>query len=279
MQPTFRQDPNGTPILDLRAAAERRQVELPDLPELSEAARGIAVRTWRARMVNEHISAQVWGALVGQAMRAALPAEVLAGFAEAASDELRHAEICAAVVSALGGVPVARLPQLQDVPAHDDVGPLEAALRNVISVGCMSETIAVSIIRAEQAELEGTSLGAVLSDILADEVSHARLGWKVLGACAPLLDDASRDRLSRYLVDALAHQVVHEVPKLPVLGALPAHAAAAGVCDGGFARQVFFETVETVIVPGLEQAGLDARGAWVHARARTAPLLSAAPQA
>lgn len=275
MRDTFRQDPTGKPVLDLRQAAAARAVELPDLPPLAEDVRLLALRTWRGRMVNEHISAQVWGALVGQLMRAALPPEVLAQVAEAVSDELRHAELCAAVVRALGGTAIAHLPQLERVPDHSDVGPLEAALRNVISVGCMSETIAVSVIRAEQAELEGTALGDVLASILADEVAHARLGWKVLGLCAPALDAPARERLSAYLIEAFAHQVQHEVPKLPVLGELDPAAAKAGVCDGGFARHVFLDTMDDVIVPGLEKAGLSAREAWATAQARTQHVWSA----
>ncbi len=275
MRTTFRQDSTGSAVLDLRRAAAHRKLELPDLPALSEEARAMAIRTWRGRMVNEHISAQVWGALVGQLMRAAIPPELLADVASAVSDELRHAELCAAVVECLGGVAVARLPELEAVADHRDVGALEGALRNVISVGCMSETVAVSVIRAEQAELDGSALGEVLSSILADEVSHARLGWKILGICAPVLDNSARERLSAYLVDALAHQVQHEVPKLPVLGAVDPEAAAAGVCDGGFARQVFVDTIEQVIVPGLENAGLAARTAWTLAQARTASVWSA----
>ena len=275
MRQTFHQDPEGGAVLDLRHAAKRRAVSLSDLPELSPEARQMAIRTWRGRMVNEHVSAQVWSALVGQLLRAAIPPGLLAGVAEAVSDELRHAELCAAVVEALGGTAVARLPPIEDVPAHAEVGPLEGALRNVISVGCMSETVAVSVIRTEQAELEGTALGDVLSSILADEVAHARLGWKLLGICAPLLDADARSRLSAYLVDALAHQVEHEVPMLPVLGKIDPSAVSAGVCDGGFARSVFIDTIEQIIVPGLERAGLSASEAWVEARARTANLLVA----
>ncbi|HCH61251.1 MAG: hypothetical protein CL927_12455 [Deltaproteobacteria bacterium] len=275
MRKNFHQDHDGGAVLDLRCAAARRAIHLPDLPELSPEARQMAIRTWRGRMINEHISAQVWSALVGQLLRAAIPPELLAGVAEAVSDELRHAELCAAVVEALGGTAVARLPPIEDVPDHSDVGALEGVLRNVISVGCMSETVAVAVIRTEQAELDGTALGEVLSSILADEVSHARLGWKLLGACAPLLDAGTKQRLSAYLVDALAHQIEHEVPMLPILGAVDPNAAAAGVCDGGFARSVFLDTIEQVIVPGLERAGLSASEAWARAQARTASLLVA----
>ncbi len=275
MHQTFAYDRDGRAMLDLRDAAARHDIQLPDLPDLSDEARAIAVRTWRGRMVNEHLSAQVWGSLVGQAMRATLPADVLSGIVSAAADELRHAELCASVVRALGGVPVAPLPPIERVPEHADVGPLEAVLRNLLSVGCMSETVAVSVIRAEHAELEGSALGDVLAGILADEVQHARLGWRVLGQCAPRLSDEAKQRLSAYLVDALSHQVAYEVPRLPVLGAVDPAAARAGVCDGGDARRIFVDTIEQVIVPGLERAGLSADHAWKQARVASAHYFSA----
>ena len=267
MRSTFREDHQGRPVLDMRSAAARRAVTLDDLPTLTERDRAMAIRTWRKRMVNEHISAQVWSALLSQGMRAALPAKVLTGIADAASDELRHGEQCAAVLVALGGKPIAHLPPIETVPSHDDVAPLEAFLRNLISVGCMSETVAVSVIRAEQAELDDSKLGRILSTILADEIQHARLGWEVLGMVTPLLRADARARLEDYLVDAFAHQVAHELAHLPLLNGATAEAARAGVCDGGFARTVFFDTITDIIVPGLEQAGLDASTAWAKAQA------------
>ncbi len=90
----------------------------------------------------------------------------------------------------------------------------------------------------------------------------------------PRLDAAGRARLAAYLVDAFAHQVRYEVPKLPVVLGRRDEIAQAGVCDGAFARSIFVDTIETVIVPGLEAAGLSARAAWSRARAETAHLLS-----
>ncbi len=279
MEPCFNHDANGRPLLDLRRAAVARRPDLGALPPLTEAERQVAIRTWRGRMVNEHLSAQVWASLVPQLMRAAVPPELLVSLPAAAADELRHAEQCAGVVLALGGDAIAPLPEIAPLPDHADVGPLEAALRNVISVGCMSETIAVSIIRAEQAELEGGPLGEVLGAILADEVKHARFGWTTLGLLAPRLDRPSsrgaRDRLSAYLVDAFVHQVTYEVPKLPVVAGRRAALTEAGVCDGGFARELFVDTIETIIVPGLERAGLAAAEAWKRARAETAAVFTA----
>jgi hypothetical protein len=126
-------------------------------------------------------------------MQSAVDADLLAQLPAMIADELRHAEQCAGVVVALGHAPIALLPPITPLPVHADVGPLEGALRNVLSVCCMSETVAVSVIRAEHAELEGTALGGVLGLILADEIQHARFGWGMLGRLAPRLDDCARE--------------------------------------------------------------------------------------
>jgi len=265
MNAHFAQTPDERPILDLRREAKQHLPDLDGLPELTDEERALAARTWRGRMVNEHLSAQVFAGLVPQAMRASLPPGLQAELPKAIADEYRHAEQCAAVVMALGHEPVALLPPVHPLPEHDDVGPLEGFLRNCISVGCMSETIAVSVIRAEQAELDGGPLGQLLGSILADEVQHARFGWSVLGLMAPRLDDGARSRLSDYLVDAFVHQMEYEIPKLPVNLGLRSEVAEAGVCDGSAARALFFETMEQIIVPKLEEAGLEARRAWEQA--------------
>jgi hypothetical protein len=271
----FNHDEHGVATLDLRTEAAARRPDLAGLPPLDAAERQTAIRTWRGRMVNEHVSAQVWASLVPQLMRAAVPPALLAQVPDAIAEELRHAELCAGVVAALGGTAVAPLPPIEAVPDHADAPPLEAALRNVVSVGCMSETIAVAVIRAEHAELDDGPLGGVLAGILADEVSHARFGWSLLRLLGPRLDPAGRARLSEYLVDAFAHQVRYEVPKLPVVLGRRPEIAQAGVCDGTFARAIFVDTIETVIVPGLEAAGFHARHAWSRARAETATILNA----
>ena len=227
----------------------------------------MAVRTWRGRMVNEHVSARVFAGLVPQMMKAGVSPSLQAQLPEYIADEYRHAEQCAGVVLALGGDPVAELPELPDMPDHDDVGPLEAVLRNVISICCLSETVAVSIIRAEHVELEGSKLGEVLGTILADEVQHARFGWQLVGDLLPRLDDSARARLTKYLEVALVHQIAYEIPKLPFNPGLRREVAAAGVCDGADAQDLFYDTISEVVVPTLQALGLDAEGAWARARA------------
>lgn len=265
-----------TAVLDLRGAARRVGLALePDaLVGLDEAGRQIAVATWRGRMVNEYVSARVFTALADQLERADLGGARAEAVRAMADEERRHGELCAAAVEALGGEAVVEHGALPPVPRHDEVAPLEGLLRNVISVSCLSETVAVALIDAERRTAGPPALGRLLAGILADEVGHARFGWRLLGELAPGLDAGLRGRLGDYLVVAFAGLVDYELSNLPARPAPSAAAEALGVCDGVGARALFLATVEEVIVPGLEAHGLAAGAAW-----RAAQVIGAAASA
>jgi hypothetical protein len=244
-------------VLDLRDEARRAAPPLPWLPHLADAARA----TWLGRMVNEHASAAVFEALAGQLADARLDVDSVRACAGFADEERRHGVLCGAVVEALGGEARAVLPARPAFPEHAEVVPLERALRNVLSVSCLSETVAVALIGAERADMPEGPLRALLSGIWADEIGHARFGWALAGAHVPSLDTAARARLGDYLAVAFAHLVDHELSHLPEAAALPG-GEALGLCSGSDARALFFETVRDVIVPGLGALGLDAARAW-----------------
>ncbi len=253
--------------LDLRPQAAAVGLELPPEYALTEADRSAAIGTWRGRMVNEHISARVFAGLLPQMMAAEIDPSAQAEVAAMIAEELRHAVQCAAVVHALGGEAVAELPPLPPVPDHPEVSPFEAVLRNVLSIACLSETIAVSLIGKERLEVGPPAFERLLGQILADEVGHARFGWRLLDAVAPRLDDALRLRLGDYLITAFVHLRDHELAHLPEHAAPSRLAESLGVCDGADARRLFFDTVGKVIVPGLERRGLHGAAAWQAAQA------------
>ena len=246
------------PTLDLRAEARRHMPKVADLPELRESAIG----TWRGRMINEHSSARVFEGLAEQFAAAGVHELVdeVRGFA---SEERRHGVLCGAVVEALGGEALAEIPEGAPYPAHDDAQtPLEAALRNMLSICCLSETVAVSLIGAERIEMPEGELRELLTRIYADEVGHSRFGWRTLERLAPSLDAATKARLGEYLEAAFDHLVEHELEHLPVASVPPPAGVVYGLCSGKDARQLFFDTVEQVIVPGLELHGIPAKDAW-----------------
>ena len=251
------------PSLDLRDAARALSPAVPDVPHLRDAAIG----TWRGRMINEYTSSRVFEALARQLAAAGLDDVVdeVKGFAD---EERRHGVLCGSVVEALGGEAYAEIPEPEEVPAHEDAAtPLEAALRNMLSICCLSETVAVSLIGAERIEMPAGELRDLLTKIYADEVGHSRFGWRTLARLAPTLDDATKERLGAYLEVAFDHLVEHELAHLPIASQPPAEGVVYGLCSGSDARSLFFATVEQVIVPGLEAHGLPARRAWARAQA------------
>lgn len=245
-------------LLDLRAQARAERPLLPPLESLYADVR----TTWLARMVNEHASASVFERLAEQVRTAGL-GEALALECEGfAAEERRHGVLCGAVVEAAAGEAVAPAAVLADFPMHEDVSPLEALLRNLISVCCLSETAAVALIGAERLRMPDGPLRALLEEIYADEVGHARFGWRLLAKLAPELDEPMRERLSAYLAIAFAHFEAHELAHLPSTYTPPKEGDALGLCSGNDARALLYQTIEQVMIPGLAQLGLDAARAF-----------------
>jgi hypothetical protein len=246
--------------LDLRlpARALMPRVAMDDLIHL----RAAAIATWRGRMINEHGSARVFEGLARQ-FEAAGVHDVVPEVRGFANEERRHGILCGAVVEALGGEAIAEIDAGDEYPEHEDAAsPLEAALRNMLSICCLSETVAVSLIGAERIEMPDGELRDLLTRIYADEVGHSRFGWHTLARLAPSLDAGTKDRLGDWLEIAFEHLVAHELAHLPESSQPPPEGARLGLCSGTDARQLFFDTITRVIVPGLEAHGLLASRAW-----------------
>jgi hypothetical protein len=238
-------------IVDLRQAAQRAAPRVDALgdPGLLRVA---AVATWAGRMRNEYGSSRVFEALAKQAGRAGFAgaAEECVRFAE---EERTHGVLCGAVVEALGGVAVMDLEDAPPLPEHEDATPRVAVLRNAVSVGCMSETVAVALVGAERAEMPEGELRDLLTRIWSDEIGHARFGWRMLAELAPTLSVEERAQLARYVPVALAHLDRHELAHLPERHAPPG-GSAWGLCSGIAARALYRATVAEVIVPRLDAA-------------------------
>jgi hypothetical protein len=142
-------------------------------------------------------------------------------------------------------------------PEHPDAtSPLEALLRNVMSVSCLSETVAVALIGAELDEMPPGPLAELLRAIWSDEVGHSRAGWRFVHIHAPTLDAAGRASLGRYLRQALADLLEHEHAHLPLAAQPPPGGERYGLCSGASARELLKRVVSDVIVPQLAQAGI-----------------------
>jgi hypothetical protein len=249
--------------LDLREPARARMPSIAAPGELTSAV----IATWRGRMINEHGSSHVFEALAAQLDAIGLPDDA-AQCRTFAAEEREHGALCGAVVEAAGGEAAAFVDPPRAVPRHADTTPRAAIARNILSICCMSETVAVALIGAERLEMPEGSLRELLSRIWADEVGHARFGWRWIARTWGELTDDERDAVARYLPIAFAHLEAHELAHIP-LREWPDEGVAYGLCGGADARTLFYETVEDVIIPQLAAHGLPAERAW-HDRPREA---------
>lgn len=239
-------------IVDLRQEARASAPHASDPGLLKDAA----IETWRTRMMNEYGSSRVFEALSAQMKRAGFAPKDVAECAKFADEERRHGVLCGAVVESLGGLAVFEMDDdCPPLPKHEDTTPLVAVLRNAMSVGCMSETVAVSLIGAERLEMPEGEIRALLTLIWADEIGHARFGWHLLAKKLRELSPREHDDLARYVPVALAHLDKHELAHLPDCEA-PRGGEQWGLCSGRSARRLYRATVDQIIVPRLRSMGL-----------------------
>lgn len=253
--------PNGK--LDLRNEAQKHLPSI-SLNEKLYPLREMAIQTWKGRMVNEHGSAEVFEGLYQQCLAFGLKEADLLRLKSFAAEERKHGILCGAVVEALGGEAIAISLKQPNYPIHNDVAILESILRNLLSISCLSETVAVSLIAAEREEIPEGSLKELLTEIWADECGHANFGWRLLKDLLPKGDRELPNRLAQYLRHAFGHLEVHELAHLPLEANPPPEGAALGLCSGRAARALFYATVEGIIIPSLESHGIPAKWAWEH---------------
>ncbi len=226
----------------------------------------VARQIWLERMRREHNSAAVFSALLPQLMAAEASIDVKAAALKMAIEELRHARLAGGVVELLGGE--AALEADLETPAmalHEKCTPLERALRNVIFVGCINETIGVAMLTEERELVDEPAIEAVLTLLIADEVGHSRLGWLYLAEVWPRLDDEARARTSAYLPYAfgyLEQELMKPMARLRFSDAARDELSALGISSPRDMRELFYQVIETAVLPPLDACGLAASEGW-----------------
>jgi hypothetical protein len=159
------------PVPDLSGLA----AQVP--PALLEQARA----TWRQRASSEFRSIQIMTRFLTEVVGAGDPLDVYSAVTELVEDEIRHAELCAAICTGLG-VP-ALLPEpvaLVDQPRFLEAPMPERALATAITMLGINETISVGYIADLAARCRHPRIKQVLDATIDDEAEHQELGWSYI---------------------------------------------------------------------------------------------------
>ena len=251
------------------AAFERERYPL----ELRRAAAVQWAGRARAEYGSVHQFSQVTHALA--CGRVALP--LLGGLSRLITDEVRHAEICAAM--ALACDPEAsehtrRFPPPRTAwprpPQGDEREPLLAWAAGAILIACcLGETLSRPMLEAIALQATDPLAEGVARQILRDEHLHATFGWEALEALLPELGASSREQLQEQLTRALGafeRTTACGIPVEDLVGREVAVGAGEepnlGTLSDEHYAAIFFATIEQEILPRFAELGFDARAAW-----------------
>lgn len=185
----------------------------------------------------------------------------------AVRDEVRHAEISAALAARYRGEDHIRWPAPAKtlIPAFAPAtGAFRSTLR-VIAQCCINETLACAVLEACVAQGKSPLVRAAQQSILSDEIDHARAGWAHLSS--PFVSADDKRALAAWLRRLLAGKLdalLDEAAPLPG-EAFPDH--------GMLSREVFMKIIHSalgdVVFPGFDAAGIDTTDARAWAAEKT----------
>jgi hypothetical protein len=223
----------------------------------------LAVDSYTKLAIGEYGAVQLYAQLTSAMTLAGLPMDLITASAAICTDEARHADYALQMIRALTG---------EDVPVRVEKEALESPWRKgaslevidtaVLHVAALSETISCALIGACRDRATEATTRALLSNLVSDEIHHARFGWYYLSWRSLQWTRAERQRMA----DSMASNVV-KVERRFWRGrdAPPSAAKAAralGVLESEGQRAAVRAVMETEIVPVLDSLGLGASHAW-----------------
>jgi len=242
-----------------RLSATRRPVAWETL---EEAARGLPERSraaiggsWRERMRQEHLAVGAFARLTQELAAVGCNGAVLELIARASSDEVRHAEICGRMATALlgeGQVPNGwrGLPKLPSLPGAD---VSMQALLHVVEMCCLSETLTGVFFTEMHARAALPAARGVIESLLEDEIDHGRVGWAYLAVRAQASSLGGLARALPEMLDRTFGRVLRGPGRIEDDDAMEAF----GYVREGACAAIFRRALRDVVVPGFELLGVD----------------------
>ena len=219
--------------------------------QLSEPERALLAQTWLRRAAAEYFAISTFSEFATDLVAAMAPADILSLCLRIGIDEVRHAELCVRMAEIYSGakhVP----PFGRSVPEPSARPERHHALANAMM--CVSETHSAAVLAATRNLTTDPTAHAVITVMLADEVTHSQMGWSylrhaidaggasVIAAAAEMVPDVLRGLIAD----------VEERPDVAITDAVRAH----GVMSRAEERRVVWTCVTDVLVPGFAALGI-----------------------
>ncbi len=173
--------------------------------------------------------------------------------ARASQDEIRHASRCADVLRGRqASVPPPETQLLEYAPAG--LTPEQSLTYEVVAQSCVSETESMATLVTLLDEARGETLKSVIHELARDEVQHARLGWGYLTWARERMDLAFLAPLLPGMADGTAGP---DLFRPALLGTDEPTLYQAGVVPHSERQRIYLETLDSVVIPGMSEHGVD----------------------
>lgn len=254
---------SGTPIEPAHHRLMQHSVAIPwhasTAMQLSEPERALLAETWLRRAAAEYFAISRFSEFATELVAAMAPADVLSLCLRIGIDEVRHAELCARMAEIYSGakhVP----PFGRSVPEPSLRPERHHALANAMV--CVSETHAAAVLSATRNLTTDPTAHAVLTVMVADEVTHSQIGWSYLRyaieAGGPSVIAAATAMVPAVLRGLMAD--IEQRPDIEIAEAVRAH----GVMSRAEERTVVWTCVTNVLVPSFAALGIPISTSVAH---------------
>jgi hypothetical protein len=229
-------------IAPITASARWTAGAAPDVTGLDRATRAELAIAWGKDAALEHASVASFSRFSLDLMAFGAPADLVADAHRAALDEVRHAEICFALVSAYASAPMGpgKLPLPRQVEVSATLADLVAA---TVREGCIGETMAAVLAAEQLAAATDPAVRAALAIIAEDEARHAELAWRTVAWAIAEGGEPVREAVAREL--ERANEVLPDLTEDAPSAAMIAH----GKLGSASVRETMIRALDDVVLP------------------------------
>ena len=218
-----------------------------------DASRRHADQVWAARHGVETGAALRFGSLSRRLWEAGAPEALVELSARASRDETRHASRCEDILRARKApVPPPETRVLEYAPL--ELTPEQRLAYEVVAQSCVSETESMATLVTLLDAAHDEMLKTILHELTRDEVQHARLGWGYLTWARQRMDLAFLAPLLPRMAAGTAGPDLFR-PALP--GTDEQALFQFGVVPHSERQRVYLETIDSVVIPGMVEHGVD----------------------